>query len=117
MLKTRVAILALTLSGLLSSAGQSQELENLAPPAKSDANALPLSTSQSAYPKPPSFAVQTARFQAEQRVLRMQWNKWIGHDPLRPTMNASYMSNGVQRYYLPNRSAIVSAYGGSYWYW
>lgn len=80
---------------------------------------LPLSNSPSTnyVSKPLTFAQQTARFEAQQRVLRMQWNKWIAHDPLRPTMNASYMSNGVQRFYIPQRAAIVSPSAMRSWYW
>ncbi|MCR9293167.1 MAG: hypothetical protein NXI32_10640 [bacterium] len=81
---------------------------------------IPLSNSPStsyASPPPLTYAQQTARFESEQRILRMQWNKWIGYEPLRPTMNASYMSNGVQRYYIPARGVIVSPAYANAWYW
>lgn len=83
------------------------------------AEALPLSSSPSTEytPKPLTYAQQMARFQAEQRMMRIQYNKWIAFDPLRPTMNASYMSNGVQRFYIPQRAAIVSAGQMRSWYW
>ncbi len=80
---------------------------------------LPLSSSNaSSYVSAPlTFAQQTARFEAEQRMLRMEWNKWIAHSPLRPHMNSSYMSNGAPRFYLPSRGVIVSAGYARTWYW
>lgn len=79
---------------------------------------LPLSNSPSvAQSKPLTFAQQNARFAAEQRMLRMEWNNWIGYSPLRPNMNASYMSNGFQRYYIPARASIVSGGTTRSWYW
>ena len=81
---------------------------------------LPLSNSPSVQypaPAPLSFAQQQARFEAEQRTLRMAWNNWIGYSPLRPNMNASYMSNGLQQYYIPSRAVIVSTGHTRSWYW
>ena len=81
---------------------------------------LPLTTSPyasvPAY-KPLTIPQQRARFAAEQRMLRLEWNEWIGYSPLRPNMNASYLSNGMQRYYIPSRGVIVSAGRTSSWYW
>ena len=68
-------------------------------------------------PKPLSFAQRTARYQAEQAMMRIQWNKWIGYEPLRPHMNASYMSNGSQRYYIPSRGLVVTGGSVNAWYW
>ena len=80
---------------------------------------IPLSNSPSVSyaPQPLTYAQQNARFAADQRMFRIQWNKWIGHDPLRPTMNASYMANGLQRFYIPSRSVIVSSSHTRAWYW
>ena len=80
---------------------------------------LPLSTSRSsAYQERPlTIAQQRAKFAADQRMLRLEWNQWIGHEPLRPFMNASYMSNGSPRYYIPSRGVIVSYGMGNAWYW
>lgn len=81
---------------------------------------LPLGTSGSPsdeVAKVPSVIQQRAMFAAEQRILRIEYNNWIGHSPLRPNMNASYMSNGMQRYYIPSRGAIVSAGNARSWYW
>lgn len=82
------------------------------------ADPLPLSTSRSAsQEKPLTIAQQRARFAADQRMLRLEWNQWIGYEPLRPSMNSSYMSNGVQRYYIPSRGLIVSTGATNAWYW
>lgn len=80
---------------------------------------LPLSnTPSTAYePAPLTYAQQIARFESEQRILRLEWNKWIGYDPLRPSMNASYMSNGLRHYYIPARGWIVSTGPARSWYW
>lgn len=81
---------------------------------------LPLRTSNSPSDdvvKVPSVIQQRAMFAAEQRMLRIEYNNWIGYSPLRPNMNASYMSNGSQRYYMPSRGAIVSAGNARSWYW
>ncbi len=81
---------------------------------------IPLSnTSSNSYESEPplTYAQQVARFESEQRILRMQFNKWIGHEPLRPAMNANYMSNGMQRYYLPSRGWIVTPGNVRTWYW
>ena len=64
-----------------------------------------------------SYSQQIARFESDQRILRMQWNKWIGHEPLRPSVNASYMSNGLRQYYIPSRGLIVTAGPTRAWYW
>lgn len=109
---TRKLIAAIALAVAFAATSVAQE-----PPAQ-PAAPLPLSSNPSAYvSKPLTFAQQTARYEAEQRVLRIQWNKWIAHDPLRPTMNASYMSNGVNRYYLPSRGVITSVGSSRMWYW
>ena len=81
---------------------------------------LPLSnTPSAAYPAwaPLTYAQQVARFESEQRMLRIQWNKWVGYDSLRPSMNASYMSNGSRRYYIPSRGLIVTSGPTRTWYW
>lgn len=82
--------------------------------------ALPLSLSTSPSDSAPqrlTIAQQRAKFAADQRALRTEWNNWIGYSPLRPDRNASYMSNGVQRYYIPSRGVIVSSGMSRAWYW
>lgn len=106
-------ILALISFAMLPTAVRAQEASEDLPP-------MPLSNSPSAaYASynSLSYAQQRARFADEQRAMRMEWNNWIGYSPLRPNMNASYMSNGLQRYYIPRRGVIVSAGPSSQWYW
>jgi hypothetical protein len=68
--------------------------------------ALPLSTSVSVggydavVSQPLTMAQQRARFDADQRMLRMQWNKWIGYEPLRPSQPNVMMNNEMNPYYL-----------------
>jgi hypothetical protein len=79
---------------------------------------LPLAASASSQQEPSlTVAQQRARFAADQRLLRSEWNQWVGYEPLRPTVNASYMSNGVQRFYIPSRGVIVSSGMSRAWYW
>ncbi len=102
--------------GLIVMAANSVDAQEPAEASPSDR--IPLSNSPSyELPPPLTFAQQKARFQEEQRMLRMEWNKWIGYSPSRPNMNASYMSNGLQRYYIPSRGVIVTGYNHSGWYW
>lgn len=109
--QTAALAFALLMTVVIHSQAVAQEPVESAP--------MPLSSSNAAQyvSAPLSFAQQTARFEAEQRRMRMEWNKWIGHSPLRPHMNASYMSNGVQRFYIPSRAVIVSAGYSHGWYW
>ena len=97
---------------LLGVAGAAQAQQN--------GEMLPLSTSTSPsmqQEKPLTIAQQRARYAADQRMFRAEWNQWIGYEPLRPTVNASYMSNGVQRFYIPSRGVIVSTGVTRAWYW
>lgn len=67
---------------------------------------LPLSTTvtlggyDAVVPQPLTIAQQRARFEADQRMLRMQWNKWIGYEPLRPALPNATMQNELNHYYL-----------------
>lgn len=85
-----------------------------------DIKTLPMSNSpSSAYYqyKPLTFAQQQARFEAEQRAYRMEWNRWIGYSPLRPTTNASYMSGSYrQSYFSADRGVFINT-GGRSWFW
>ncbi|MEZ6151466.1 MAG: hypothetical protein R3C09_15215 [Pirellulaceae bacterium] len=60
---------------------------------------------------------QRVQFEARQRVLREEWNQWIGYSPARPTVNASNLSNGLPYYYVPSRGQIVTTGMGRSWYW
>lgn len=86
---------------------------------------LPLSTTTSlgnyeaTIVQPMTIAQQRARFDADQRMLRMQWNKWIGYEPLRPSMPNATMQNEMNPYYLqPVRYRPVwgvTNYGSHIW--
>lgn len=60
---------------------------------------------------------ERARIEADGRLLRSEFNKWVGHSPARPNMNASYLSNGSRLYYIPGRNQFVNAGAGRSWYW
>lgn len=60
---------------------------------------------------------QRIQFEAQQRVLREEWNQWIGYSPARPTVNGSNLSNGLPYYYIPSRGQIVNNGLGRSGYW
>ncbi len=60
---------------------------------------------------------ERARIEADGRLLRAEFNKWIGHSPARPNMNASYLSTGSRLYYIPARGQFVNAGLNRSWYW
>jgi hypothetical protein len=97
--------------------GQADAQEN---PTAQPQPAMPVSNSPSAVYyqyKPLTFAQQRARFEAEQRMYRMEWNLWIGHSPLRPNSNASYMAASYyQNYYNADRGVLINT-GTRGWYW
>ena len=64
-----------------------------------------------------SIIHERARVEAEGRLIRTEFNKWIGHSPARPSMNASYMTNGSPLYYIPARGQFVNAGLTRSWYW
>ncbi len=72
----------------------------------SASTSLPLTTSSSwdsyngTVPQPLTIAQQRARYQADQRMMRMEWNKWIGYEPLRPSMPNAMMSNELNHHYM-----------------
>ena len=81
---------------------------------------LPLSTANyDAVAQEPVLTIpqQRAKFASDQRMLRLEYNNWIGYSPLRPNVNSSYMSAGYQRYYMPTRNVIFSAGNARAWYW
>jgi hypothetical protein len=67
---------------------------------------LPLSTTASlgnyeaAVSKPLTIAQQRARFEADQRMMRIQWNKWIGYEPHRPALHNALTNNEMNPYYM-----------------
>jgi hypothetical protein len=83
---------------------------------------MPLSNAASAdyyqYQAPQfTIAQQRAWFEAQQRMYRQEWYNWIGYSPLRPTVNASLMSNGYQRYFVPSRGVMINTGATRSWYW
>lgn len=102
--------IALCVQFIVQSAAQAQEPSRPLPLASSNSPSDEVAAG-------PSIIQQRAMFAAEQRMLRIEYNNWIGHSPLRPNMNSSYMSNGLQRYYIPSRGVIVSAGNARSWYW
>ncbi len=119
MLKESVAALILCFCGMFATP-PSQTLHAQEPTAANPI-ALPLSSPSSAsYNQEASgwsIIHQRAMFEAEQRMLRTEYNKWIGYNPARPNMNASYLSNGRQLYYIPSRAQFVNAGATRSWYW
>ncbi len=97
--------------------------DNAAP--ASESKRLPLSgSSTAAYQRYDAYREeaqqqirQRVQFEARQRVLREEWNQWIGYSPARPTVNASNLSNGLPYYYVPSRGQIVTTGMGRSWYW
>ncbi|MGN6544111.1 MAG: hypothetical protein ACTHK7_03615 [Aureliella sp.] len=112
------------LAGLLAIAARPASADD--PPMPPAApSPLPLSTTSSlgsyevTVSKPLTIAQQRARYEADQRMLRMQWNKWIGYEPLRPSLPNPMMNNEMNPYYLqPVRYRPVWAvwnYGSRPW--
>jgi hypothetical protein len=69
---------------------------------------MPITNSPSAaiYTPAPSFIHMRARFQAEQLMYRMEAYEWAGYSPLRPNVNASYMS--APTYSPPHRGYMTN---------
>ncbi len=67
---------------------------------------LPMSTTTSigsyeaTVSKPLTIAQQRARYDADQRMMRMQWNKWIGYEPARPALPYALTNNEWNPYYM-----------------
>jgi hypothetical protein len=80
---------------------------------------LPMTKSPSAsnYPKPLTFSQQQARYEAEQRTLRLEWYRWMGYTPSRPSLNASYQSYQPTFYYNGHRGILINANNPRHWYW
>jgi hypothetical protein len=92
----------------------------LAQEAEDSAQKLPLSTANydaAVRQEPLTIPQQRARFASDQRMMRLEFNNWIGYSPLRPNVNSSYMSAGYPRYYIPSRNVIVSTGPTRAWFW
>jgi len=91
---------------LLASSARADDPLASEPLASQAAAPLPLSTTTSlgnyevALPKPLTLAQQRARYEADQRMLRIQWNKWIGYEPLRPALPNALTNNEMNPYYF-----------------
>ncbi len=48
-----------------------------------------------------------AQYRSQQRIARMEYNLWIGHDPLRPNWSATPMTSSR---YAPRRTYYVPVY-------
>lgn len=107
-LKTILASLGLALIGTISSAAAQNPADtNLV---------MPITNSPSAvmYAPMPSFNQQLARFQAEQMAYRLEAYNWAGYSPLRPNVNASYMSSP---HYAPPHRGYMTNFTRRGWYW
>jgi hypothetical protein len=110
-LRTLIAVCALAVACVC---GQANAQDNQNPLDLPITNSPSLSAYQY---KPLTYAQQRARFESEQRALRMEWNNWIGYSPLRPNVNASYTSaSSYQNYYATERGVIMNT-GHRGWYW
>lgn len=81
-------------------------------PFEPNKDVLPLTTSTSAemyFPKPLTYPQQMARYEAEQRTMRMERNRWIGFEPARPVTNSSYTYSGLYNFTPGNNYSV--AYG------
>jgi hypothetical protein len=110
-------ILYLVLAVLLTPA-----LVSFAQNADDEIEKLPLAgaASRSSYETaaaPLTIAQQRAAYEANQRMYRTEWYNWAGHSPLRPHMNASYMSGGFQHYYHQPYPVVHRIGFARGWYW
>lgn len=90
-------LFVLAVAAVMSVSLQAQAQQNL----DSEKDTLPLTTSTSAamyFPKPLTYPQQLARYEAEQRTMRMERNRWIGLDPARPITNSSYTYSGLYNF-------------------
>ncbi len=112
-----IAAVLLCFAGLFGNTQRSVAQE----PAALGSSPMPLSSPSSAAYVHESLGMsiihRRAMFEAEQRMLRTEYNKWIGYNPARPSMNASYLSNSRQLYYIPSRGQFVNAGVARSWYW
>lgn len=114
-MKTRFAAALLLAWAMMTSVSVGQQPDQVA-------GQLPISESPSIQyyqyqVQPLTVAQQRARFEAEQRLYRMEWNNWAGYSPLRPTLNASYMSGIAPRYFVPSRGVLIHTGQARSWYW
>ena len=92
-----IPCLALSLAFLASSLPAD---DTVVPPPLPLSSPASLGNYEAATAQPLTIAQQRARFEADQRMLRMQWNKWIGYEPLRPSQPNVMMNNEMNPNYL-----------------
>ncbi|MGN6135492.1 MAG: hypothetical protein ACTHOU_13480 [Aureliella sp.] len=85
---------------LIFQAGQAKADDTVVPPPLPLTSPSPLAGYEAVAPRPLSIAQQRARYEADQRMLRMQWNKWIGYEPLRPSQPNALTNNEMNPYYM-----------------
>ena len=104
---------------LAISASQLPADDTVVPPPLPLSSPASLGTYETAQSQPMTIAQQRARFEADQRMMRMQWNKWIGYEPLRPSQPNPMMNNEMNPNYLqPVRNRPVWSvwnYGSRIW--
>ncbi|GAB5405188.1 MAG: hypothetical protein Aurels2KO_34190 [Aureliella sp.] len=91
--------------------------QGIAQDTTNEQTSLPMTNSASVVAaKPLTLAQQRARYAADQRVMRIEFNNAIGYSPLRPNLSAGYMGYVPNRYFIQTRQAIVTP-GHYSWYW
>lgn len=119
MLNQIIVALLIIAGGLLMALHPQQALaqDGLPPPSRP----MPLGSPSTAVYNQSAYAWtiihERARVEAHNRMMRTEFNKWIGHSPARPNINASYMSAGSPLYYMPARGQLVNAGVARSWYW
>ncbi len=99
-------MLLLVVAALMSVPFQARAQQDL----EHEKDVLPLTTSTSAalyFPKPLTYPQQMARYEAEQRTMRMERNRWIGFDPARPVTNSSYTYSGLYNFNSGNSYSVA----------
>ncbi len=118
-MKTRItAALAITALATLTIAGNawSQQREDWSQPSQdtrsTEESSVVLSRSGSGSESrdattPASLRQARAMYEAQQRLKRIERNRWMGHEPLRPSFNAVPMMTSR---YAPNRVVYIPYY-------
>ena len=95
-----LAVLSCLASTAFSAAAMAQADDTVVPPPLPLSSTSSLSGYEGTVQQPLTIAQQRARYDADQRMLRMQWNKWIGYEPLRPSQPNALTNNEMNPYYM-----------------
>lgn len=118
-MSNQIVVALLIIAGGLGMALQPQQ--SLAQEGLPPAKPMPLGSPSTAVYNQSAYAWtiihERARVEAHNRMMRTEFNKWIGHSPARPNMNASYMSAGSPLFYMPASGQLVNAGVARSWYW